>query len=125
MKIIDILNKMANGELEDGFKFCFEDEVYTYTKEDNSIRDNCRNKIGQRKAIETHLNKEVLLFKENDVEVIEESEEIDIQGIKPFIIPRIAIADDKDMWTDRIMINKLIKSVKQLDNKLKKEREVN
>lgn len=76
MKIIDILNKMANGTLEDGFKFCFEDEVYTYTKEDNSIRDNSRNKIGQRKAIEKYLNEEVLLFKENNQEVIEEKEEI-------------------------------------------------
>ena len=76
MKVIDILNKMANGTLEDGFKFCFEDEVYTYTKEDNSIRDNSRNKIGQRKAIEKYLNEEVLLFKENNQEVIEEKEEI-------------------------------------------------
>ena len=110
MKIIDILNKMANGELEDGFKFCFEDEVYTYTKEDNSIRDNCRNKIGQRKAIETHLNKEVLLFKENDVEVIEENkeiEELDVERCSYNAVLR--------------KINELVRAV----NKLTKEREAN
>lgn len=111
MKIIDILNKMANGTLEDGFKFCFEDEVYTYTKEDNSIRDNSRNKIGQRKAIEKYLNEEVLLFKENNQEVIEENKEIE---------------DFKTEYTMRKMdiqfknkINELVRQV----NKLTKESE--
>ena len=36
---------------------------------------------------------------------IEENEEIDIQKIKPFIIPKIAESKEKDMWTNRIMIN--------------------
>lgn len=116
MKIIDILNKMANGELEDGFKFCFEDEVYTYTKEDNSIRDNCRNKIGQRKAIETHLNKEVLLFKENDVEVIEENKGIEELPVYPSYAYR-----KEELSENRLKINELVRAV----NKLTKEREAN
>ena len=77
MKIIDILNKMANRTLEDGFKFCFKNEVYTYKKEDDSIRDIHFCRIGQRKVLENHLNEEVLLFKESDVEIIEENEEIE------------------------------------------------
>ena len=32
MKIIDILNKMAKGKLEDGFIFKWADFVYTYNK---------------------------------------------------------------------------------------------
>ena len=77
MKIIDILNKMANRTLEDGFKFCFKNEVYTYKKEDDSIRDIHFCRIGQRKVLENHLNEEVLLFKESDVEIIEENKEIE------------------------------------------------
>ena len=79
MKIIDILNKMANGELEDRFKFCFEDEVYTYTKNDDAIRDSDFNKLGQRRAIENYLNEEVLLFKDNNQEGNKEIEELHIE----------------------------------------------
>ena len=117
MKIIDILNKMANGTLEDGFKFCFKNEVYTYKKENDSIRDINFYRIGQRKALENHLNEEVLLFKENDVEeveVTEEKEEIEE-------LPNEQINDD---WTYSIIkffkkINELVRAV----NKLNKERE--
>ena len=111
MKIIDILNKMANGELEDEFKFCLEDEVYTYTKEDNSIRDKCHNKIGQTKIIETYLNKEVLLFKDNNQEVIEENKKIEELDEIQIINARPEV--------NAIKINELIQAV----NKLNKERE--
>ena len=37
MKIIDILNKMANGELEDGFSFGYKGMIYTYYKEEDKI----------------------------------------------------------------------------------------
>lgn len=113
MKIIDILNKKANGELEDGFKFEF-GEIYTYNKNTDSIKDKKGEPIGRFYCIENILDLEV--------DMIEEYEEIDIQGIKPFIIPQIAKSDEEDMWTDRIIINKLIKAVKKLDNKLNKER---
>lgn len=113
MKIIDILNKKANGELDDGFKFKF-GEIYTYNKNTDSIKDEKGEPIGKFYSIENILDLEV--------DIIEENEEIDIQGIKPFIIPQIAKSDEEDMWTDRIIINKLIKAVKKLDNKLNKER---
>ena len=112
MKIIDILNKQANRELENGFEFKHNNIHYVYFKSVDDIQrlDNGTN-IGWNISINRHLN--------DEVEVIEE---IDIQKIKPFIIPRIAKSDEEDMWTDRIIINKLIKSVKKLDNKLNKER---
>ena len=80
MNDIEVLNKMANGELEDRFKFCFEDEVYTYTKNDDAIRDSDFNKLGQRRAIENYLNEEVLLFKDNNQEENKEIEELSHKG---------------------------------------------
>ena len=117
MKVIDILNKMSNGTLEDGFKFCFRNEVYTYRKKDDSIRDSCFNKIGGRNVIEDFLNNEVLLFKENDakeVETIEENKEIEE-------LPNELINDDWTYYTIKFYkkINELVRAV----NKLNKERE--
>ena len=115
MKIIDILNKMANGELEDEFKFCLEDEVYTYTKEDNSIRNKCHNKIGQTKIIETYLNKEVLLFKDNNQEVIEENKEIEEKLDWEEIIGSIG----KPLWDNKKKIWRVLDSYYREGNSFK------
>lgn len=65
MKIIDILIKKANGTLEDGFKFCYKDKVYTYNKAIDSIdQGNTENTLGRRYVLENCLNDEVLLFQE-------------------------------------------------------------
>lgn len=65
MKIIDILVKKANGTLEDGFKFCYKDKVYTYNKAIDSIdQGNTENTLGRRYVLENCLNDEVLLFQE-------------------------------------------------------------
>ena len=109
MKIIDILNKMANGELEDRFKFCFEDEVYTYTKNDDAIRDSDFNKLGQRRAIENYLNEEVLLFKDNNQEENKQIEELEISE------------KDRKFHTD--YINNIADKLNEVINKLNKERE--
>ncbi len=68
MKIIDILNKKANRELEDGFKFNFGD-TYTYNKNTDSIKDKEGIAIGNIYCIENILDCKV--------EVIEENEEIE------------------------------------------------
>lgn len=118
MKIIDILNKMSNGTLEDGFKFCFRNEVYTYRKKDDSIRNSCFNKIGGRNVIEDFLNNEVLLFKENDVkevEAIKENKEIEQLEISE---SNTEIIDDF-VIKNREKINELVRVV----NKINKERE--
>ena len=112
MKIIDILNKMANRTLEDGFKFCFKNEVYTYKKEDDSIRDIHFCRIGQRKVLENHLNEEVLLFKESDVEIIEENKEIEELEISE---------KDRNMHTD--YINSIANKLNEVIDELNKERE--
>ena len=121
MKIIDILNKMANGELEDGFKFCFKDEIYTYTKSDNSIRDINSSKLGQRKAIETYLNEEVMLFKDNNQDIIEENKKI--EELNKISYDEFVYTDNKhrfDLTTiEYDKINELIRAV----NKINKGRE--
>ena len=77
MKVIDILNKKANRELEDGFKFAYKDRVYTYSKEKDMITNGDGNCIGIKYCIENRLVDEVLLFKDKDNEVIEENKEIE------------------------------------------------
>lgn len=70
MKIIDILNKKANEELEDRFEFKFNDLHFIYFKKVNEIQEleNGRN-IGSIYDLECCLN--------DEVEVIEENKEIE------------------------------------------------
>lgn len=73
MKVIDILNKIANGTLEDGFKFKYDSDIYRYNKEKNEIRSiEYDESLVEYYKIETILNKEV--------EVIEENKEIEELG---------------------------------------------
>lgn len=75
MKIIDILNKKANGTLEDGFKFCYKDKVYTYNKKmDKIYQGDIESTLGRRYVLENCLNDEVLLFREV-AEITEQEQE--------------------------------------------------
>lgn len=108
MKIIDILNKMANKELEDGFKFKYDNDTYCYDKEDNEITSvRGLAYLGDYYRVETIIN--------NEVEVIEENK--DIKELE------ILDSDRKVMATftlnNREKINELVRAV----NKLNKERE--
>lgn len=69
MCIIDILNKMADGTLEDGFKFEFRGETYTYNKNKNKLEDT------EGYTISSTFQTEYLLTEE--VEVIEDVKEIE------------------------------------------------
>ena len=69
MKIIDILNKMANGTLENGFKFEYGKTKYRYNKSTNEILDTKDSWIGENISIEQCLS--------DEVEVIEENREIE------------------------------------------------
>lgn len=76
MKIIDILVAKANGILEDGFKFCYENEVYTYNKTEDKIdQGNTGYELGRKYVLEKCLNDEVLLFQDK-TETQQESKEI-------------------------------------------------
>ena len=69
MKIIDILNKIANRTLEDGFKFKYGNDTYRYHKENNEIRsieyDEC---LGDYYKTEMILNNEVEIIEDKEIE---------------------------------------------------------
>ena len=77
MKVIDILNKMANGTLEDGFEFKYDSIDFKYCKRSNIITEkytrirekNRACNFGEMYNIEEILN--------DEVEVIEEKKEIE------------------------------------------------
>ena len=104
MKIIDILNKMANGELEDGFKFKYDNDTYKYNKkEDETVSIEHGVCLGNYYTVEGILNNEVEVIEEN--KEIEELDEMQIINARPEI--------------NAMKINELVRAV----NKLNKERE--
>lgn len=106
MKIIDILNKKANGILEDGFKFKFIERIFTYSKDDDLIQDGYGWGIGQVCRLEQLLN--------DEVEVIEENKEIEELKFEEGTYTGIKVK------AQTIKINELVRAV----NKLTKETEV-
>lgn len=111
MKIIDLLNKIANGTLEDGFEFYFNEFHFIYFKSLNEIQrlENGIN-IGSIYCLDKHLNDEVKVIEKN--KEIEEMKEIS----ENLVVPN-STADDVRKIT--IKINEIVRAV----NKLNKERE--
>lgn len=104
MKIIDILNKMANGELEDGFKFKYDNDTYKYNKkEDEIVSIEYGVCLGNYYKVENILNDEVEVIEEN--KEIEELDNMELINARPEV--------------NAIKINELVRAV----NKLNKERE--
>ena len=106
MKIIDILNKMANGTLEDGFKFRYGNEDYKYKKEIDAIIDSYEGDLGQEHVVEQILNDEVEVIETKEIEELT-------------ICPEYVIYEDREIRENRRKINELVCAV----NKLNKERE--
>lgn len=105
MKIIDILDKMAEGTLEDGFKFEFRGETYTYNKEKDKLEDT------EGYTISSTFQTEYLLT--DEVEVIE-----DVKKIKE--IKEITAIKNDFTGLQALMnkINELVQTV----NKLRREK---
>lgn len=108
MKIIDILNKKANGILEDGFKFNFRGERYAYDKQRDLIKKMFYDELfGEKWLIEDILN--------DTVEVIEENKEIEELKFEEGTYTGEKINQIADK------LNELVRAV----NKLTKERKNN
>lgn len=106
MKIIDILNKMSNGDLKNGFKIGWNGFTYTYN-EINGFRDKHGDTLSENTFIECCLNDEVEVIEENkEIEELEISE----KDRRYYVELLINIADKT---------NELVRAV----NKLNKERE--
>lgn len=120
MKIIDILNKIANGTLEDGFKFKYDSDIYRYNKEKNEIRS-----IEYDDSLVEYYKIEMILNKE--VEVIEENKRIEELSWAVYLelkkghynIENILNGIREDLKEHRDKINELVRAV----NKINKERE--
>ena len=116
IKVIELLNKIANNE-KLPVKIMFNTVAWELMKDEKDY-------------ISTH-TQERLLKDDNwilrhlnvEVEILEDEEEIDIQGID--IIRDYRTSDD-DLYNDNFgdfksTINELVKAVKQLDKKINKE----
>ena len=112
MKIIDILNKMSNGDLKNGFKIGWNGFTYTYN-EINGFRDKHGDTLSENTFIECCLN--------DEVEVIEENKEI--EELKKISYDEFVYTDNKHRFdltnAEYDKINELVRAV----NKLNKERE--
>ena len=70
MKVIDVLEKLANGTLEDGFQFKildFSDNIYKYKKFFNTIyNEDMVTTLGEDACLDALLNNEVEIIKDNN-----------------------------------------------------------
>jgi len=107
MKIIDILNKIANGTLEDEFTFAYDNKVFEYDRNYNMISNkNNGDKLGYIYKVECILNDEVELIQNDEIEVIE-----DVKEIKEITNPAL-IPPSTTMIVNKI--NELVRAVNEL-----------
>lgn len=77
MKVIDVLEKLANGTLEDGFQFKildFSDNIYEYKKILNTIyNENMVTTLGEDACLDALLNNEVKIVKDNNNQYLKDN----------------------------------------------------
>ena len=115
MKIIDILNKINNGE-EVPEKIKFNGDVFIYNSTTKDYEHNIRPGLDDTllfRVMNTHFITELL---KAEVEVIEENKGIERLPVYPSYAYR-----KEDISENRLKINELVRAV----NKLTKEREAN
>lgn len=119
MKIIDILNKMADGTLEDGFKFKYDDYIWKYEKEYKSIYNKDNRQFGLVYNLGNYLTDEVEV-----IEGVKKIEEIEIKedyNRDEFITSAAGEKIYIDNITEEIIINKINELVRAV-NKLRKDK---
>lgn len=130
IRVIDLLNKIANGE-DVPKKVLIDDEVYYLIKDEDGNIVYSRRKdskdwesfIDEKIAISRSLNDKVLII---DDEIIEEQEEIDIQNIediKDIFIENSSCGEDVKYLARKY--NEILKWAKQLDKKTKEKKQYN
>lgn len=117
IEVIDLLNKIANGEIPSEIKY--KNRIYKYDSNEKDYMHedvfNCYDYlIGNNFKDLDNLN--------DTVEIIEEQEEIDIQSIKELEPLEDYEVDKTDVRLNRELINKILQWAKQLDKKIKEER---
>lgn len=122
IKVIDLLNKIANGE-EVPEKIKFEHSIYTYFKETEdyvNYADEDDKWYGQTLLFAVMLNHKINEILDAKVEIIEEQQDIDIQEINFFECEYFETHTLTRIENDfAITINRIIQAVKQLDKNIK------
>lgn len=116
MKVIDLLNKIANGE-EVPKKINYNLRTYTIKSKEGELLE-CRT--------DDNYCLDLLQCLNDTVEIIEEEPEIDIQGIeelKSYNINKKTQFEDfaRALLDFGVKINELIKAIKQLDKQIKEK----
>ena len=130
MKIIDLLNNMANGEqlpnkilIRDVVYYLINDTYGNIVYSQTTDKKNWESFIDNRLNITSCLNEDVLIL-DTGVEISEE-DTIDIERIEELELIRTNFIDmDKNELKDninknRINLNKLVQAVKQLNKEIK------
>lgn len=110
IKVIDLLNKIANGE-EVPEKIKYRKDIYKYIKHWEQYVDE------NDDPLLYIISKSNYSCLNDEVEIIEEEPEIDIQALKEINEQSEFGKDIKDLRAVRI--NELIKAIKQLDKQIK------
>ena len=120
-RIIDgaeLLRLVIDGKILNGGTIRFGGNVYTFNTEEQDFFEKGKPTQKQYSIFQNWTIDGMLTFK---FEILsEEDVDIDIQAIEEFIIPATYSTKEADMWSNRIVINKLIKAVKKIDKELKK-----
>lgn len=113
MKIIDLLNKMANGEeVPEKIKHQYYDYEWNTIDKDYQTRDG--EMLLGNMNIQYHLNDEIILIED----------EIDIDNIEELdTYETVETYDWQDVDTNRMTINELVQAVKQLNKEIKSIKE--
>ena len=119
MKVIDLLNKIANGE-EVPEKILYKEKIFEFDKlEKCYITSNFDNSVMNDLSI--YLDDGLNMNSLNDeVEILEEQQDIDIQPLNP----QTNYFKDGTDFVYKLMydkINELVQAVKQLDKKIKEK----
>ena len=119
IKVIDLLNKIANGEeLPENIKY--DNTIWQY----NKAKTDYYQDIGSTKL---YFFAELVVYNKNwlndTVEIIEEQEDIDIQEIIGLDLEKYQFDITDEFAVDiTLKINQLLDAVKQLDKKTKEKK---
>ena len=122
IRVIDLLNKIANGE-EVPEKIKYEGDILKYDRGIQDYKGISRTGSGSFFNY-LFVNRSTSLFINDTVEIIEEQEEIDIQNIKDIkdvFIENASCGEDVKYLARKY--NEILKWAKQLDKKIKEKKQ--
>lgn len=120
MKIIDLLNKIANGEKVPQ-KIKYLDSVYELNEE-SFYMDNGDFFVDHIYIDLSNLNDEVELIEDEEID-IQAIEEVNHYDITSTVEGKTVENIDNELAKHSLMLNDLAKAVKQLDKRTRKEKE--